>query len=395
MIKIKIFISLLVLIFLISGCSPQQPIQPQQPNSWPKTFGGPNDDVAYSIKKTSDGGYIVAGYTESFGMGGKDVYILKLDANENLIWQKTFGGSDDEWANAIQRTSDGGYIVAGTKLVPKGGIKYDYDIYILKLKSNGDLDWEKTFGEEGTDEKAFSIIETANGYIVAGSKGGDAYILKLNTNGNYVWDKTFGGYDEDDAYSIQQTSDGGYIVAGRKYTTNRFDVYVVKFDADGNKVWENTFGGSKWDEAYSIQQTSDGGYIVAGYTESFGKGWRDVYILKLDAKGNLIWQKTFGENADEWANDIQRTSDGGYIVAGLTWSFGAIASDAYILKLNADGSLIWQKTYGGSNWDSAASVQETDDGGYIVAGHTDSFGMGGKDVYILKLDKDGNTYPTK
>jgi len=395
----KVFVSLLILfLFLITiSFSNNEPIS--KVNLWQKTFGGSKDDWAKSIQQTSDGGYIVAGWTESFGAGGRDVYILKLNADGNLIWQKTFGGSDWDEAWSIQQTSDGGYIVAGG-IGPFGGP--DRDVYILKIDENGESIWEKTFGESYYDEAYFIQQTTDGGYIVAGvtnsfgAGNGDVYILKLDEDGNLVWQKTFGGEDNDGAVSIQQTSDGGYIVAGwtNSFGAGYFDVYIVKLDEDGNLVWQKTFGGSGVDVAYSIQQTSDGGYIVAGWTDSFGAGGKDVYILKLDADGNLIWQKTFGGSSDDYALSIQQTSDGGYIVAGFTDSFGAGYFDVYIVKLDEDGNLVWQKTFGGSGVDVAYSIQQTSDGGYIVAGMTYFSGAGGGEhVYILKLDANGNTGP--
>jgi len=356
-------------------------------NVWQKVFGGSDDDEAYAIQQTSDGGYIVAGYTESFGEEGRDIYILKLNENGKLVWQKTFGGENNEEALSIQQTNDGGYIVAGW--TASYGVEY-IDVYILKLDMNGNLLWQKTFGGAGEDA-ALSIQQTKDGgYIVAGvtkSFGAgdfDVYILKLDADGNLVWQKTFGGTDEDVAYSVQQTKDGGYVVAGytRSFGGSDKDVYILKIDENGELIWEKTFGGKYDDVALSIQQTNDGGYIASGTS-----------ILKLDADGNLVWQKTYYGVF----KSIQQTKDGGYIVAGYTNSFGAGEDDVYILKLDADGYLTWQKTFGGSSDDKAGSIQQTSDGGYIVAGYTKSFGAGERDVYILKLDGNGNTglYPNE
>ena len=369
-------------------------------NNGQKTFGGTDYDGAYAIQQTEDGGYIVAGYTWSFGAGGADVYVLKLDSAGNLEWQKTFGGSSDDFAYSIQQTADGGYIVAGYTLSFGAGVN---DAYVLKLDSAGNLEWQKTFGGS-SDDFAYSIQQTSDGgYIVAGNTwsfgagGADAYVLKLDSAGNLEWQKTFGGSGHDYAYSIQQTTDDGYIVAGY---TNSFgagddDAYVLKLDSAGTLQWQKVFGGSSDDFAYSIQQTSDGGYIVAGYTWSFGAGSRDVYVLKLDSAGNLEWQKTFGRSNyhGDVAYSIQQTTDDGYIVAGDTYSYGAGSRDAYILKLDSAGTLQWQKVFGGSSDDFAYSIQQTSDGGYIVAGYTWSFGAGSRDVYVLKLDSNGDLHP--
>ena len=275
-------------------------------------------------------------------------FTLQTQGAQQVVWQKTFGGSDDDRARSVQETIDGGYIVAG--------------------------------------------------YTWSSSEREDVYILKLDANGNKLWEKTFGGSDNDGALFIQQTIDGGYIVAGytKSYGSGWYNAYLLKLDGAGNKVWEKVFGGSSWDEARSIQQTNDGGYVVAGYTSSFGAGSYDVYVLKLDTSGKEVWSKTFGGSSDDLAWSIQQTNDGGYIVAGYTKSFGAGSEDVYILKLDANGNKLWEKTFGGSYDERAYCIQQTRDGGYIVAGYTSSFGVGNYDVYIIKMDANGNTgaYPT-
>jgi len=362
--------------------------------TWQKTFGGEDSDIANSIQQTKDGGYIVAGWTKSSGSGGEDAYILKLNSRGKIEWQKTFGGEDSDIANSIQQTKDGGYIVAGwTKSSGSGG----EDAYILKLNSKGEVEWRKTFGREDYDE-ANSIQQTKDGgYIVAGwtyslgSGERDAYILKLNSKGEVEWQKTFGGEGNDEANSIQQTKDGGYIVAGWTYSlgSGERDAYILKLNSKGEVEWQKTFGGEDSDIANSIQQTTDGGYIVAGWTKSSGSRGEDAYILKLNSKGEVEWQKTFGGEYDDEARSIQQTTDGGYIVAGWTNSFGLERYDVYILKLNSKGEVEWRKTFGGEDYDEANSIQQTKDGGYVVAGWTTSFGSGGYDVYILKLNSKG------
>jgi len=364
-----------------------------------KTFGGNREDRAFSIQKTTDGGYIVAGVTKSFGAGNYDAYVLKLNSDGSLAWQKTLGGNGDDVAYFIQQTTDDGYIAAGaTTSFGAGG----YDVYILKLDSNENLVWQKTFGGSGEDWASSIQQTTDGGYIVAGytdSLGAgsrDVYVLKLNSDGSLAWQKTFGGSDYDYAWSVTQTTDGGYIVAGStaSFGAGWEDAYVLKLNPDGSLAWQKTFGGNGYDFADSVTQTADGGYIVAGLTNSFGDGYEHAYIFKLNSDGNLVWQKTFGETNGDIAYSIQQTTDGGYIVAGVTSSFGDnYNSDVYILKLNSDGSLEWQKTFGGNGEDWAISIQQTKDGGYIVAGFTNSFGAGDYDVYILKLDSNGELHP--
>jgi len=366
-------------------------------NNGQKTFGGNSYDYAYSIQQATDGGYIVAGYSTSFDWPD-NVYILKLDSNGNLAWQRTYGGSGYDFGFSVDQTTDGGYIVVGGTSSFKVN---NLDVYLLKLNSDGSLAWQNTFGGN-IDDYALSVQQTTDGgYIVAGATTSfgagdcDVYVLKINPDGSLAWEKTFGGNGEDQAASIQQTTDGGYVVAGvtTSFGAGDCDVYVLKINPDGSLAWEKTFGGNGEDQAASIQQTTDGGYIVAGVTTSFGASGYDVYVLKLNSDGSLAWQKTYGGDAADYASSIQQTTDGGYIVAGNTWPFGAGNYDVCVLKLNSDGSLAWQKTFGGEGQDQAYSIQQTTGGGYIVAGCTQSFGAGNYDVYILKLDSNGELHP--
>jgi hypothetical protein len=275
------------------GCpKPYSSHNPMSAISFAKTYGGTDGYWASSVQQTSDGGYIVAGYTDSFGAGDDDIFLIKTDANGNIIWAKTYGGIDNDRAFSVQQTSDGGYIVAG---------------------------WTYSFG--------------------AGSR--DFFLIKTDANGNIIWAKTYGGTSWDEATSVQQTSDGGYIVAGdtRSFSAGDDDIFLIKTDANGNIIWAKTYGGASYDEASSVQQTSDGGYIVAGVTRSFSAGWHDVLLIKTDANGNVQWAKTYGGTSVDVAYSVQQTSDGGYIVAGYTSSFGAGSSDIFLIKTDANGNI--------------------------------------------------------
>jgi ribosomal protein S11 len=360
-------------------------ISPMSAISFAKTYGGTNYDKAYSVRQTSDGGYIVAGYTTSFGAGWSDFFLIKTDANGNIIWAKTYGGTGWDEANSVQQTSDGGYIVVGAR-----------DAFLVKTDANGNIIWAKTYGGIYSDY-AYSVQQTSDGgyivtggtyYIGAGSY--DIFLIKTDANGNIIWAKTYGGTSWDYAYSVQQTSDGGYILAGVTYSFGTsYDIFLIKTDANGNIIWAKTYGGTSYDGAYSVQQTLDGGYIVAGWTYSFG-GAYDIFLIKTDANGNIQWAKTYGGTYWDSAYSVQQTSDGGYIVAGTTLSFGAGGWDIFLIKTDANGNVIWAKTYGGTSDDHASSVQQTSDSGYIVAGGTTSFGAGSADILLIKTDANGN-----
>ena len=220
----------------------------------------------------------------------------------------------------------------------------------------------------------------------------DVYLIKTDGSGNKVWEKTFGGSSYDYGYSVQQTSDGGFLIVGNTYSLGdgSLEVYLIKTDVSGNKVWEKNFGGSSFDFGYSVEKTSDGGFVIIGFTTSFGAGQEDVYLVKVDAEGNKIWEKTFGGFLEDQGNSIQQTSDGGFIISGFTESLGAGYFDVYLIKTDANGKKIWEKTFGGSSFDWGYSVQQVSDGGFVITGKTFSSGAGGSDVYLIKTDSEGN-----
>jgi hypothetical protein len=361
------------------------------------TIGGTGGEYCSSIIQTADGGYAVAGYTNSFGAGGNDFYIVKLaGTGGTLQWTRTIGGAGNDIALSIIQTADGGYAVSGETTSFGAG---NFDAYIMKLDYNGMLQWSRTVGGAG-DEYGESIIQTPDGgYAVAsyttsfGAGDYDVYIIKLDAAGMIQWSRTIGGPGYDYALSIIQTTDDGYALFGSTgfYGAGYTDYYVVKLDSNGSLQWSKTIGGTGGDYGFSIVQALDGGYALSGTTVSFGAGNLDIYIVKLDHNGSLQWTRTVGGTEHDYGYVIIQTTDGGYAVSGSTASFGAGGNDAYIVKLNSSGSLQWSKTAGGMNYDYTLSIIQTTDGGYAAADYSASFGAGDADIYIVKLDAAGNT----
>jgi hypothetical protein len=424
-------------------------------------FGGIGNEAPAIIQKTTDGGYIVAGNSVGSSAngdvtgsthGGKDYWIVKFNATGTIIWNKLLGGTGDESASSIQQTTDGGYIVAGSSTSSANGdvtgVNHGtsfQDYWIVKLDANGNILWNKLLGGTGSEDASSIQQTTDGGYIVAGtsfsSANGDVtatnhglpwpdiWIVKLDANGNILWNKLLGGNYDEYALSIQQTTDGGYIVAGTSSSSANGDVtgtshggnvwtdyWIVKLNASGNIIWNRLLGGNYNEVAHSIQQTTDGGYIVAGSSGSSANGdvtganhglpLDDYWIVKLDASGNILWNKLMGGNDDDIASSIQQTIDGGYIVAGYSGSSanGDVtgvnhggAGDFWIVKLDANGNIIWNKLLGGNGEDKAYSIRQIANGGYIVAGQTTSSSNGditvtnhgGYDYWIVKLNASG------
>jgi len=375
-------------------------------DQWAKTYGGTLDDEGaelLSIHETSDGGYIVLGSTRSFGAGDRDFWILKLTSSGDIEWQRTYGGRFRDSAWSIQKTSDGGYIVAGATESFGAG---DADIWILKLTSSGDIEWQRTYG--GTNWDGVPYIQEAGdgGYIVAGGTesfgagGGDIWVLKLDSSGDIEWQRTYGGSLGDGGCRLQLTNDGGYIVAAitESFGAGSNDLWILKLTSFGDIEWQRTYGGIYWEWATDIKLTSDGGYIVSGATLEFGR-YGNFLILKLTSSGDIEWQRAYGGGFMDYPWSIQQTIDGGYIVAGYTESFDQQNRwlDISVLKLTSSGDIEWEETYGGGVDDLAWSIQQTSDGGYIVAGSTyplseggDVFGAGGEDLLVLKIDPNGD-----
>jgi hypothetical protein len=371
---------------------------------WEETFGGIGDDFGKSVQQTIDGGYIITGTTESFGNGTQSVYLIKTDENGIEQWSQTFEGTDDQWGNTVQQTSDEGYVIIGGAESFGAG---ERDVYLIKTDANGDSLWTKTIGGAGQDEGKSVQQTTDGGYIISGDTqssgngGEDVYLIKTDSNGVEQWNNTFGGTDNDGSFSVQQTIDGGYIIAGYTFSfgNGSVDVYLIKTDENGLEQWSQTFGGTDEDWSWSSQQTADGGYIISGETESFGNGGIDVYLIKTNSNGVEQWSNTFGGLNNDGgcyeASFARQTIDGGYIITGYTESFGAGQKDGYLIKTDANGVEEWNKTFGGSGDDQACSVQQTTDGGYVVIGGTESFGTSNnQDVYLIKTDANGNATST-
>jgi hypothetical protein len=330
---------------------------------WARTYGGPEHDRAFSLIATSDGGYALAGTTESPGAGDLDFWLVKTDSVGNLEWNRTYGGPGDEVARSLVATSDGGYAVAGVWNTDTDYWLDHYfggDIWLVKTDKLGNMQWNKTYGAADFTVARSLIVTSDGGYALAGSTGDldsgvhDFWLVKTDSVGNAEWNRTYGGADDEEAYSLIATSDGGYALAGFKGIPHRSaDFWLVKTDSYGNEQWSRTYGGAGEDFAYSLVATSDGGYALAGY-------WNYYYTLGILDMGLLLH------------------------------------GDCYLVKTDALGNMEWNRTYGGAALDGAYSLLETPDRGFALAGYCDysiGFKIDGSvrtsDIWLIKTDELG------
>tara|TARA_Y100001970_G_C14127567_1_gene799836 strand:- start:122 stop:1402 length:1281 start_codon:yes stop_codon:yes gene_type:complete len=340
---------------------------------WSQTFGGVDRDRGYCGQQTIDGGYIITGYKYIYGRGF-DVCLIKTDQDGNEEWVRTFGNEGYDVGRSVVQTTDGGFVITGEIQTGTG-----QDVLLIKTDENGNELWNKTFFINYSDTP-LSVKQTIDGgYILTGTthvsdeNHHDILLIKTDQDGNEEWVKTFGHQGHDGGNSVIQTNDGNYIITGIYYSENS----LIKIDNNGNELWFQTYDGGS---GQSVQQTTDGGFIITGSSHD-----SDVYLIKTDSDGNEQWDQTFGESEEETGYSVQQTTDGGYIITGYTKSYGNGDQDVWLIKTDENGNEEWDETYGGSGLDQGKSVQQTTDGGFIITGLTSSFGNGDWDIWLLKI----------
>ncbi|MEZ2413805.1 hypothetical protein ACA086_02500 [Muriicola sp. E247] len=411
--------------------------------AWITSFGGSGDDTPRSVISTSDGGYAIFGFSNSTDgdLTGKttavnDYWLLKTDAAGTLLWSRTYGGTKDDQGQAVVETSDGGFAITGYAMSDDGDASNNegfHDNWILKLDPQGNVEWEQSFGFSGHDH-SYDLVETQDGgffftgflditsaradgytdksYTLTRHGVGEFWGTKLDSNGELQWRKYFGGTNNDRAHAVVSAHDGGYVMAGFSESDDfdisdprgSYDFWVVKIDSEGEFVWERSYGGSGIDIAQDITKTEDGGYIITGSTISMDgdvaatHGGSEVWVIKIDAQGNLLWERTFGGSDFEAAESIRPTADGGFVVIGNAKSTdqdvktNAGQNDLWVLKIDTQGRLEWEQAYGGTELEFGFDAIETGDGSILVVGESNSTDLfplgnkGGTDLIVIKIE---------
>ena len=357
-----------------------------------KLGGLDRDDMFRGVEAAPDGGYIVAGTTDSFGAGRRDGWIIKLDEDGSIESQRTYGGRAGDVIRSIRQASDGGFVTAGLSYSFDSG---GGDLWMMKFDANQNFQWQRSYGGNGFD-MAHTIEPTMDGgYLLAGfttsfgASGKDYFVIKVDAAGDVVWQKRFGGDGDDVIRIAKQTSDGKYLVAGFTHSFGvRGDIMVLKLASNGDLEWQKSYGGSGFEEPCCILEAPDG-YIILEQSVSFS-GNTDAWVFKVDKDGDILWQKRHGGTGFDELSSARAMPDGGFIAAGETRSFGSHYEDFWVVRFDSGGNLVWQKHYGGDGVDEAEAIALTPEGGFVVVGTTKSFGAGDEDIWILRLDSRGD-----
>jgi hypothetical protein len=359
-----------------------------------KTHGGTRRDRGINLLQTDDGGYAIVGYTSSGDANQEDVYLVRLNPQGEVLWSRTYGGEGTDNGWDLLEAEGGGFIIVGfTNSFGAGRM----DIYLFQTDADGELLWERTFGGPD-DEFGWSLAPTSDGgYVLGGQSESfgngeeDGYLIKVNAQGEEIWSQTYGGPQEDRLFSVDQSADSGFVLTGttRSFGAGERDLYLIKTSGSGELAWMQVLGEGRDDVGHAVRQTADLGYIVTGYTRSFGAANYDTWLIKTDESGNTEWEKFFGGTGDDRTIYGEQTADGGYILTGYTQSFGARNWDVFLVRADSTGEIIWYQTFGGVSEDTGYTVRQTSDRGFILTGETYSFGEGGGDMYIIKVNQEG------
>lgn len=403
---------------------------------WSKSIGGSNFEEIHGVIATKDGGFVVVGDTKSSDgditdkkYALEDIWLSKYNAEGNLLWSKTYGGSQDDLGYSVIENTDGTLVIAGYSKSSDGEVPSNlgmHDFFIFKTDSEGNLIWVKSHGFLSHDH-AHKIINTLDGgYFVVGyvdyagigksNKGvlhgvGEFYGIKLDANGNKLWDKYFGGTQNDRVFDVVQANDGGYVMVGYSESSDfdvndnhgSYDYWVVKINTNGDLVWKKSYGGSELDQAYGIAKNLNNTYLITGTSNSMdgdissNKGANDVWIINIDDNGALLWEKSFGGSGFDTSNSIRMISNGNFLISGHTRSMdGQITenkgeNDFWAFTISPNGKMLWQKTFGGSNFDFGYDAVELKDKGFVIVGQTESddldvpINKGLSDLLIIKV----------
>jgi hypothetical protein len=360
---------------------------------WSQTYGGEEDDYSQSVFQNTDGGFALAGYSRSFGEGGSDFWLVRTNEEGEELWSQTYGGAQDDFSQSVIQITEGGFALAGeTQSFGEG----ESDFWLIAIDDNGEELWSQTYGGNRSDI-CYSVIRTVRGgFALAGQTNSfgqgrfDFWLVVTDENGDELWSETYGGQNNDCCTSVIQTADGGFALTGYTYSygDGEGDFWLVRTNEDGEELWSQTYGGEENDWCYSVIQTTNGGFALAGFTLSFGEGSFDYWLVVTNVDGEELLSQSFGGEQGDWGSSVVQTVDGGYTLAGRTNSFGEGASDIWMVRTDEVGEVFWSRTFGGEDNENCNSLILTEDFGYSLVGYTDSFGAGSYDFLLVRTEPD-------
>ncbi len=365
-------------------------VSAQPPIAWDQTYGGPDWDYCYSVHQTADGYIYLKGATDSYGAGERDLFLVKADSMGNQLWYQTYGGSEWEGTcHKIHQNQDNSIIIGG--YTASFGVS-PHDFYLVKTDLDGTELWSNTYGTVDND-KCYGVTQIDDGsYIMCGVTNYgldnyDIYLVKVDTDGNLEWTQTHGYSDVEWCYDVRQTSDGGYIVAGYTRSLGVYDDgYLLKTDYLGNIEWDQNYAGNSWDYFFEVMETLDGGYIAAGYSDISPGGPAQMWAVKTDALGNQQWNHSYGGSAEDRCYSLQLSPDGGYFLCGGTTATASGLYDMWLIKIDAQGNIEWDETYGDDDDELCRSLLATENGGFFLGGYKVPYGGGDCNMYLMRLE---------
>jgi len=357
---------------------------------WQKRYGGIYNDDGFAVATVANG-FVLVGSTYSFGSGDFDLYLIRLDSTGELLWSKTFGDSLGDYGYDIETTASGGFVMAGSTI--KNGLT---NVFVVCTDSTGNELWRKSFGGAGSDEGRAIRRTQDGGYIICGTSSSsgagysDLYLLKINSAGDSLWAKTYGGAGGESGMSVREAVDKTLIAVGStgSFGVGYSSVYAVHTSANGDSLWATTYGGPSSDFGSSVDQALDGGFIFTGATASATVGYSDVYLVKTNSAGTVEWTQTYGGAKDDRGYCVKATDDGGYIIAATQEGTSTRQIDVYLVKTDPTGAVQWSQVYGGERSDYCRSIVRDQNKHFIALGYSYSFSIGGSDIYLLKVRGD-------
>jgi len=363
---------------------------------WSKAFGEDDSDIGKSVLQTSDNGFLIAG-SFSDSVNGNEVWLIRTDHLGNIVWEKKYGQTFHEYGNSVCADHNGGFVIAGST---NSTANLRSDAFLMRTDAAGNIIWLKTYGDSSLYESANSVKKLSDGgYILTGNVSDtslnlDVLVIRTDSLGNMVWMERFGDSGSEEwGYSTYESSSGSFIITAHTNTVfgaGNYDLWLLSVDSAGKQLWSRTLGGVGDDYGYTSEKTSDGGFIITGTTSSFGNSTFDIWLIRLNDSGDTLWTKTYGNSDIQVGYAVTETADKGFIITGGSVSIGN-ESDLIIIRTNSEGDTLWTRTIVGSYSDYGNSVRQTSDGGYIVAGVTSVDGEDNSDVWLIRVDSENLT----